>query len=96
MSASSSSQLANSVHDFSEGLGAKNHQIVVNHWEYLFVPKISWWDTEPFFRDAYLWVWLIFLAHKNGLHTIRYQLVGGDWNVFFIFPFSWEWNNHPN
>ena len=30
------------------------------------------------------------------MYIYIYMLVGGDWNLTGFFPFSWEWNNHPN
>ena len=39
--------------------------------------------------------WLIYGFSMDAPGNPRVNLVGGDWNMTFTFPFSWEFHN-PN
>jgi hypothetical protein len=45
------------------------------------------WDLHR--RESCVCVWDL-------MARINMILVGGLENEFYDFPFSWEWNNHPN
>ena len=53
----------------------------------------SWPAARCAQLDGPVGCWLVQYGKQ---HSLNILLVGGYWNMTFIFPFSWEWNNHPN